>query len=362
MRIVQIIDSLEVGGAERMAVNYANSLADRIEFSGLIATRSEGLLLDHLNQKVAYSFLGKKSVLDLNAIFRLRNYLKKNKVQLIHAHSSSFFIAVLVKLTMPRIKIIWHDHYGISQDLSSRKNLALKFSSFFFLGIISVNDALKKWAQNYLNCSNTKYFPNFIIEPNASLSSFKLKGKDGYRIICVANLRPQKNHELLINGALEIHKKFPDWTFHLVGKKFNDAYSENLLKKVKELGLNEVIFFYGAVNNVQELLKQSEIAVLTSLSEGLPLAALEYGLANLPVVATNVGEILKVIPSSKEGLVIDSNNLSQFVDSIQILIENKHVRKSLGNQLNFYVNENFGEKLILKEYLIWLKSLTTITK
>lgn len=362
MRIVQIIDSLEVGGAERMAVNYANSLADRIEFSGLIATRSEGLLLDHLNQKATYSFLGKKSVLDLNAIFRLRNYLKKNKIQLIHAHSSSFFIAVLVKLTMPRIKIIWHDHYGISQDLSSRKNMALKFSSFFFLGIISVNDALKKWAQNYLNCSNTKCFPNFIIEPNASLSGFKLKGKDGYRIICVANLRPQKNHELLINGALEIHKKFPDWTFHLVGKNFNDAYSENLLKKVKELGLTEVIFFYGAVNNVQDLLPQCEIGVLTSISEGLPLAVLEYGLASLPVVATNVGEISKVIPSANEGLVIDSNNLDQFVNSVQKLIQEQDARRLLGNRLNFYVNKNFSEKSILEEYSTWLESLITFAE
>ncbi|RYJ37817.1 putative alpha-glycosyltransferase [Flavobacterium anhuiense] len=362
MRIVQIIDSLEVGGAERMAVNYANSLARKIEFSGLISTRNEGLLLEHLDEKVTYLFLKKKSTIDLSAIFRLRNYLKKNKVDFIHAHSSSFFIAVLVKITMPWIKIIWHDHYGISQDLSLRKSLILKFSSFLFLGIISVNDSLQKWAQDYLNCKNLIYFPNFIIKPTVFFDSFQLKGKDGQRIICVANLRPQKNHELLINGAKEIHKKFPEWTFHLVGKDFNDSYSANLLELVKEKRLSENVFFYGAVNNIQQLLKQSEIAVLTSLSEGLPLAVLEYGLAKLPVVVTDVGEISKVVPSSKEGLVIDSNNLSQFVDSIQILIENQHVRKSLGNQLNFYVNENFGEKSILKEYLIWLKSLTTITK
>ncbi|WP_369014258.1 glycosyltransferase [Flavobacterium anhuiense] len=362
MRIVQIIDSLEVGGAERMAVNYANSLARKIEFSGLISTRNEGLLLEHLDEKVTYLFLKKKSTIDLSAIFRLRNYLKKNKVDFIHAHSSSFFIAVLVKITMPWIRIIWHDHYGISQDLSLRKSLTLKFSSFLFLGIISVNDSLQKWAQDYLNCKNLIYFPNFIIKPTVFFDSFQLKGKDSQRIICVANLRPQKNHELLINGAKEIHKKFPEWTFHLVGKDFNDSYSANLLELVKEKRLSENVFFYGAVNNIQQLLKQSEIAVLTSLSEGLPLAVLEYGLAKLPVVVTNVGEISKVVPSSKEGLVIDSNNLSQFVDSIQILIENQHVRKSLGNQLNFYVNENFGEKSILKEYLIWLKSLTTITK
>ncbi|MET3028147.1 glycosyltransferase [Flavobacterium sp. UW10123] len=362
MRIVQIIDSLEVGGAERMAVNYANSLANKIEFSGLISTRNEGLLLDHIDQKVAYLFLKRKSTIDLSAIFRLRNYLKKNKVDLIHAHSSSFFIAVLVKITMPWIKIIWHDHYGISQNLALRKNLTLKLSSYLFLGIISVNDSLQKWAQDYLNCKNLIYFPNFIIKPAVFFDGIQLKGKDGQRIICVANLRPQKNHELLINGAKEIYEKFPEWSFHLIGKDFNDSYSANLLELVKEKGLSETVFFYGAVHNVQELLQQSDIAVLTSLSEGLPLAVLEYGLANLPVVTTNVGEISKVVPSSKEGLKIDSNNLTQFVESVQILIENQDIRKSLGNLLNLHVNENFGEESILKEYITWLKSLTAITK
>lgn len=47
MRILQLIDSLEAGGAERMAVTYANALVQEIAFSGLVATRKEGPLLQH---------------------------------------------------------------------------------------------------------------------------------------------------------------------------------------------------------------------------------------------------------------------------------------------------------------------------
>ena len=57
MRMVQLIDSLETGGAERMAVNYANSLSDVIEFSGIVVTRKEGSLSSELHNKVAYCFL-----------------------------------------------------------------------------------------------------------------------------------------------------------------------------------------------------------------------------------------------------------------------------------------------------------------
>ena len=72
MRIIQIIDSLEAGGAERMAVNYANALAKEIEFSGLVVTRKEGALLNQIHSKVHYLFLNKKSPLDIDAVLRLK--------------------------------------------------------------------------------------------------------------------------------------------------------------------------------------------------------------------------------------------------------------------------------------------------
>ena len=72
MRIVQLIDSLEAGGAERMAVNLANGLAKQVEFSGLVCTRKEGLLLAQIRAEVNYFFMAKKSALDLTALFRLR--------------------------------------------------------------------------------------------------------------------------------------------------------------------------------------------------------------------------------------------------------------------------------------------------
>ncbi|MCV9931231.1 glycosyltransferase [Flavobacterium sp. LS1R47] len=357
MRIVQIIDSLEVGGAERMALNYANALSEKIEFSGLIASRKEGLLLSQIDEKVSYLFLKKKKIIDFKAVFLLRRYLKNNKVSVIHAHSSSFFIAVLVKLTLPKIKIIWHDHYGISQDLKSRKNVALKFGSLFFKGSIAVNTALKDWAESYLYCKNVIYFPNFVDEITNLNKEVSLNGEEGKRIVCVANLRPQKNHELLIKAANIIRNEYPDWTFHLFGKDFLDDHSKKLKELVRDLELDKNIFFYGAVNNVASVLEQCNIAVLPSISEGLPLAILEYGLYKLPVVATNVGEISTIIISEKEGLIIESNNINQFSQSIQKLIRNKKSRIEMGLELNKIVNLNYSQESIVRDYISWLNYL-----
>ena len=78
IRIVQLIDSLEAGGAERMAVSYANALQKSMSFSGLVVTRNEGNLKAQLNDNVSYLFLARKQVIDLKALLTLRKYLKKN--------------------------------------------------------------------------------------------------------------------------------------------------------------------------------------------------------------------------------------------------------------------------------------------
>ena len=96
MRIVQIIDSLKVGGAERMAVNLANALVNSVAFSGLVTTRLEGQLKNAIVADVNYLFLKRSRVVDFGALFRLRRYVRKNKITIIHAHGSSFFFAVLL--------------------------------------------------------------------------------------------------------------------------------------------------------------------------------------------------------------------------------------------------------------------------
>ncbi|UWY28593.1 glycosyltransferase family 4 protein [Flavobacterium sp. TR2] len=356
MRIVQIIDSLEPGGAERMAVNYANALSKKTEFSGLVSTRKKGVLLEEIDEKVSFLFLRKTKKIDIKSIFKLKAYLKKNRIDVIHAHSSSFFLAILIKLVLPKIMIIWHDHYGISQDLSARKNLSLKIGSLFFAGVISVNLNLKNWAKSYLFCSNIIYFPNFIDESLKTDEKLSLKGSEDKRIVCVANLRPQKNHELLIEAANLIKGKYPDWTFHVFGKDFEDDYSNRVRKSIEDLKLEKAIFFYGTTNNVSSALKQSDIAVLPSLSEGLPLALLEYGFHKLPVISTNVGQVSSVITSDKVGIVIESQNLKQLVIAIEKLILDQKYREELGLALYNEVKSNFSEEKIIEDYFLWLNS------
>ncbi|GGA86166.1 glycosyl transferase [Flavobacterium palustre] len=354
MRVLQLIDSLEAGGAERMALNYANALSAEIEFSGLVATRKEGVLKKQLDDKVHYLFLNKKNTVDFKAVLKLRKYIIRNQVQLIQAHSSSFFLAVLVKLTLPNIKIIWHDHYGNSEFLENRSKYALQLASFFFNGSIAVNEILKHWASAHLYCKNGIYLSNFATIEDTKETKTIVQGQEGKRILCLANLRRQKNHFLLVEVATRLKVSHPDWSFHLVGKDFEDNYSHQLKEILKIRDLQNHVFVYNSCSDVGKVLEQVQLGVLTSDSEGLPVALLEYALHKKAVVVTSVGQVSAVVQDGKNGFLIPAGDVNLFYNRLTELINNPSLQDRFSESLYRIVVEQFSQASIIKKYIHWI--------
>ena len=358
MRILQLIDSLEAGGAERMAVNYANALVDYLGFSALVATRKEGALLEQIDSKVTYLFLNKKRQLDFGALWRLRSFVLLHSITHVHAHSTSFFMAFLLKLALPSLKIIRHDHYGNASFLDQRPRKVLRCAAIGFSGVIAVNQQLKDWSEKRLKAKNVMYLPNFIPIPTIQYAKTTfLKGSTGKRIVVLANLRPQKNHFLLLEIAYMLKTSYSDWTFHLVGKDFDDAYSLAIKDKIKELALENQVFLYGSRTDVNFILEQCDIGILTSASEGLPVALLEYGMAPLPVVVTAVGELPNIVNNGVNGWLVLSNDAEFFCKALIALIADLSMRNRMALALQQTVSEGYSAKGVLQKYLQWLESL-----
>ncbi len=358
MRVLQLIDSLQTGGAERMAINIANGLSSKIELSFLCATRKEGLLKNSISQKVNYLFLDKKKVIDVKAIKTLNKYVRTHNIDIIHAHSTSYFLATIIKILNPKLKLVWHDHYGRSEYLSERPKLILYFCSFFFNHVFSVNLKLERWAKNKLNVKSVSYLSNFVVEEQVLTSGkIQLKGKSNKRIICLANLREQKDHFTLLSAFKNICDSYPDWTLHLIGKDFKDKYSKAIYNQINKNRLEENIYVYGSCDNTFDILEQCDIGVLSSKSEGLPLALLEYGLKKLPVIVTDVGDC---------GLVIDDHSLGQLIPPQDInalriaminFIENPESAKQKGLYLNDKITREFTQTAAIKRIITVYKSI-----
>ena len=357
IRVLQIIDTLQAGGAERLAVNYANELRNHDVMSSLCTTRLEGPLLSSLDKEVGYIFLNRKSTFDIGAVLKLRTYVLKNNIDIIHAHATSFFIATILKIVTPSLKIVWHDHYGNSEFLDKRPVKLLKICSLFFAQIFSVNIVLEHWAKKKLWCKNVSYVKNFPVLNKTEHDLTTLKGESGKRILCLANLREQKNHLQLLEAFKFVIKDHPNWTLHCVGKDFKDKYSSSFFKKVNDLGLEDHVFYYDTKSDIFNILKQSTIGILVSKSEGLPLALLEYGFAELPVICTNVGNCKELISDKSYGILLNNDKSYDVAEAIIRLIEDESYRIESAKKFSKKVSEDYSKHAILKHVVATYNSI-----
>ncbi len=356
MRVLQLIDSLEAGGAERVALNFANALAKEIEGSFLCATRAEGVLVKSIDNTVGYIYINKKSTLDIKAIIILNRFIKFNKIDLIHAHSTSYFLATIIKFLNPKLKLVWHDHYGESEFLDNRPRHILQICSLFFSHVFVVNSKLKAWAKKHLKVKSISYLANYAMLRTIP-SETKLKGQYGKRVVCMANLRPQKDHLNLLKAFSKVIKKHPDWTLHLIGKNFNDNYSKTIFKFIKSENLEKHIFTYGSCPDTSTILKQCNVGLLSSKSEGLPLALLEYGLLGLPVIATNVGQCDEVIKDSYNGVLVSPNNVDELSKAILLYIEDEVLRHDFAVRFNKYIKTKYSKEVVINKVIETYKNI-----
>ncbi|HPF12303.1 MAG TPA: glycosyltransferase [Flavobacteriaceae bacterium] len=329
MRVVQIIDSLHPGGSERIAVSMANGLAGKVEVSHICVTREEGILKETICKKVQYLYLNKKSTLDFRAFKKLCWYVETNKINVVHAHSTSYFLATLLKIRFPKLRLIWHNHFGNSRDLTSFRFKLLKACSRFFDASIAVNHDLMEWALQYLKCTEVYYLENFVDVNQTLGNAIQLKGIKGKRIVCLANFRPEKDHLSLLRAFLVVSAKHPDWSLHLIGKATNSSYTKEIKEFICENFLHNV-YLYGAQLHILGCLQQADIGVLSSKFEGLPVSLLEYGLAKLAVVCTDVGQCRAFV--NNLGILVPPQSSYELAEGLIYFIENLKERRELSEK------------------------------
>jgi glycosyltransferase involved in cell wall biosynthesis len=353
MKILQLVDSLNIGGAERMCVNISKALSNHGHDVILCTTRKGGDLVDQVNfQKFKLISLGKKSVFDLLALYKLFVIIKKHQIEIIHAHSSSLFWACLVKFLYPKVKIIWHDHYGKGESLSDHNRLLYKFTAPFIFGIISVNEILQNWSIRNMKVDKSKiiFLRNFpLLDEIQMIPSSDNK----IRIACIANFREQKDHITLLKAFLILIKNMPEADFELVlAGSYNsgDQYYQSVINFINQNNLKSKVKIPGVVTHVEKLLSVINIGVLSSTSEGLPVSLLEFGMAGLPVVATFVGQCQDVLDNGNAGWLVEPKDFDALSEALTAIIIDKEEAKIRSNRLKERVLQKFGAESFLEGY------------
>ncbi len=359
-----VVTKLELGGAQKQLLSLINCL-DKERYSVYLFTAKEGVLLSE-----AYSISGlviKKSrfldrpinpLKDLLALIEIYFFIKKNKPDIIHTHSSKAGILGRCAARLANVKTIIHTVHGWSfndyQPVILRRIFVWLERSVAKLTdnlIVVSNYDKQKGLANHIG--NEKKYT--IIRHGIDYSEFNIKDYNKRRelgigdkdlvIIMTACFKPQKAPCDFIKLASLANKALPNIKFILVG---DGILRKNIQSLINKLGLQSQVILTGWHRDVPGILSMADIFVLTSLWEGLPVALVEAMASSKPVIVTDTGGVRDVVVEGETGYLVQPGDLGKMSHRLVDLLKDSELRLEIGRKAKDNLGHNFTIQNMLK--------------
>lgn len=308
-----------------------------------------------------YTYTKKNKVLSL--IKPINKIIKEKQIDIVHIHdSSALSAAILAKMlsnTKARIIYSRKRNNRIKDNFFSK----LKYDNKHVEKIVCVSKAVEKI---YLDVGMD---PNKLLTIYDAIDVNKFANKSSKNIIHdelnlsedskiignICSLSKQKDIKTFIDTAKLLLKKNPaKLEFVLIG---GGELDEELKEYTSSLGIANKIHFLGFRNNINELLPELDILLMTSLTEGLPLSIYEAFASKVPIVSTKAGGIPEVVIDNKTGFLAEIKDKNELERKISNLLENASLRKDIVESAFSVVSSSFDLKNLEENYHNFYTSL-----
>jgi L-malate glycosyltransferase len=357
--VCQVLHTLQVGGAEVLAARLARQLKHECQFvfvcldeAGTIGEelRSEGFVVE---------VLGRKDGVDWQCAWRLAKFFQRAQVNLVHAHQyTPFFYSLLARLIYPKPPVLFTEHGRHFPDYPRPKrkvaNRLLLQTRDRVVGVgQAVRQALIRNEGIPAQRVSVIYNGIDIDGPGGSNAREEARrelcqGDADFVILMVARLDYLKDHAAAIRMMARVSAVRPGARLVLVGEGPERRAIEDLVERNR---LGAKIRFLGLRKDVARLLMASDVFLLTSISEGIPLTIIEAMVAGLPVVSTRVGGVPEIVVDGETGFLCPSGNDAALAEYVLKLAANPGLRERLGLHGQIRAKAAFSESLMHARYL-----------
>ena len=283
---------------------------------------------------------------------RLRDILRSKRVDILHSHlfwSSLFasvvgrFCGVPVILETTHVRELWRtgwkSNFAIDRAVGRCVDRYIAVSEANACYLVEQKGLPRKKVRVIRNGSDVRRFDPEHKPPSTLRKSLGF-GESDPVLVVVARLEPQKGHKVLLSAMPSIRAEFPNVRLVCVG---DGVLRSELTEQARALGLEANVKFAGTQTNVQDWLALSDISVLPSFYEGLPLVAIESLAAGIPVVATDVDGTPEIVVNGKTGLTVPTNDPRALTQAISLLLHSPELRHQFGTAGRQRVLEEFSE-------------------
>jgi glycosyltransferase involved in cell wall biosynthesis len=346
LKVLQLTDRVGThGGAEHLTMQIAERL-DPARFESMVcATRFsaserekdtvEDAAVALREAGVRFLGLDRRTRAHVWAWWPLVQLLRRERVDVIHAHKfgSNVWGVVFGRLCGVPV-VITHEH-GWSFERGAKmivdRELIARGSNAFIA--VSREDRRRMVELQKISPETAIFVANGIPAlPAPSGRDVRAElgiGPEDPVVTTVGFLRQPKAMDILIEAAARIAPRFPALRVLIVGEGDDRPVYEALIDR---LGVHDTVRLLGLRSDVPDLLAASDVAVLSTNSEGSPLSVMEYMDAGLPVVATRVGGIPDLIDDGVQGLLVEPQDAAGLGDAIARVLDDPEEARRMGER------------------------------
>lgn len=356
IKVMHLLLSLDIGGLETFVLSIVKK-ADRTKFNTSVCSMSpNGKLVDEFKQTgTMISVVEKKQGIDYSLSLRLAKLLRQEQIQIIHTHNSCAWLYGGIAAKIAGIQLIHTEHSNPSLN-EKRILLAERALAMITNTIICDSEDVANFMvhKQKIGTHKIKVILNGIdvemfqknIDIIAKRAEFHIDA-DELVIGSVGRLALVKDYLTLIKAFQTVKHKIGKCKLLIVG----DGVLRAELEAYVDLNeLKQNVIFLGSRRDVPEIIPIFNVFVLSSLSEGLPIALLEAMAAGIPVVATKVGGIPEVIIDGRTGLLVPSRSPEELAEAILAILLDRKKAVSMGIAGRGRVEEQFNLKNTSRRY------------
>lgn len=365
LRIALCLDSLAAGGTEFNAVRTAEQLLERGHAVTLLVLRAQGPLLERCQKAGVPVVEFPVPPIRMGGMVRrgpaLLRLFRSLAPDIVHTQDryTNGFLVPWARLTGARViasRRWWNVQPSLAIGFANRVAFRLAHR------IVANSDRVADLVCRVDGVTRTRVvvIPNFLDEwviPGSGASDGRVREELGVpadvRVVgCVANLRPVKGHDMLLEAMAEVVRSRSDVVLVLVG----DGESRSALEQqAKRLGMTGNIIFAGSRTGRYNWHMAFDISVLASRSEGFPNTVVEAMAAGKPVVATDVGGTADAVQNGVNGFLVDPGDVAALARAVGVLLDAPVLARRFGDAAREEALVRFRAEAVIPrlELLYW---------
>jgi sugar transferase (PEP-CTERM/EpsH1 system associated) len=359
IKILHVLDSLGVGGMERVVIDVVNHL-DQSRFDHAVCCISrKGEAAVHLREGTRCVDLGKGGGADYLAPVKIARLIGEEAPDIIHTQSWSGVDAAIAKMMAGAARLV-HSEHGRNYPHIHSEPLKRKVARRCLYHLSDAVFAISAEVRDYY-CRETGFprnrmqvIPNGVdlrrIDRAGGGARAELGiGPEDFVVGTVARLDATKDTMTLARAFARLYRLRRETNLKLL--IVGDGDQKVVIERfVAEQGLGEAVICTGVRQDAPRLYGAMNVFALSSLSEGMPLTALEAMSARLPVVATNVGALPELVEEGGTGFLVEPKDDRALAERLARFYSEPELARRFGEAARRKVEREYSLEAMLRRY------------